>query len=88
ETLVEITKLRSIALAKRVSRVVVDERKLTLGVGTGFALDPAGIPKLQSLTRNRFRFAEGKILVDLPPAQEGPSERRWMPLLRGILEAL
>ena len=88
ETLVEITKLRAIALAKHVTRVVVDERRLTLGVGTGFALAPAGIPQLQSLTKNRFRFAEGKILVDLPPAQEGASERRWMPLLRGILEAL
>ena len=89
ERLVELTKLRAIALERRVTRVVVDERRLTLGVGTGFELDPAAIPKLQSLTKNRFRFGEGKIVVDLPavPAAEAP-ETTWMPLLRKLLEAL
>jgi transcription-repair coupling factor (superfamily II helicase) len=80
--LVELTKLRAIALRKHVTRVVVDERRLTLGVGSGFALDPAAIPRLQSLTKNRFRFADGRILVDLP------SGGSWMPLLRGLLEAI
>jgi transcription-repair coupling factor (superfamily II helicase) len=80
--LVELTKLRAIALRKRVTRVVVDDRRLTLGVGSGFALDPASIPKFQSLTKNRFRFAEGRILVDLPEAGA------WMPLLRRLLEAI
>jgi len=93
EHLVELTKLRTIALERRVTRVVVDERRLTLGVGPGFELDPAAIPKLQSLTRNRFRFGEGKIVVDLPappPAQrqaQGEAEG-WMPILRKLLEAL
>ncbi|MGA8840687.1 MAG: transcription-repair coupling factor, partial [Candidatus Aquilonibacter sp.] len=89
ERLVELTKLRAIALERRVTRVVVDERRLTLGVGTGFELDQAAIPKLQSLTKNRFRFGEGKIVVDLPavPAAEAP-ETTWMPLLRKLLEAL
>ena len=68
------------------TRVVVDERRLTLGVGTGFALDPAAIPKLQSLTKNRFRFAEGKIVVDLP-TQMAPAAEAWMPLLRALLES-
>ncbi len=80
--LVELTKLRAIALRKRVTRVVVDERRLTLGVGSGFALDPAAVPKLQSLTKNRFRFSDGRILVDLPGAGD------WMPLLRKLLEAI
>ena len=80
--LVEITKLRAIALRKRVTRVVVDERRLTLGVGTGFQLDPAAVPKFQALTKNRFRFAEGRILVDLPPSGA------WMPLLKKLLEAI
>jgi transcription-repair coupling factor (superfamily II helicase) len=80
--LVEITKLRAIALRKHVTRVVVDERRLTLGVGSGFELDPAAVPKLQSLTRNRFRFGDGRILVDLP------ANSAWMPLLRKLLEAL
>ena len=65
------------------TRVVVDERRLTLGVGSGFALDPAAVPKLQSLTKNRFRFTEGRILVDLPDGGGG-----WMPLLRKLLEAI
>jgi hypothetical protein len=56
---------------------------LTLGVGSGFALDPAAVPKLQSLTKNRFRFSEGRILVDLPDGGGG-----WMPLLRKLLEAI
>jgi transcription-repair coupling factor (superfamily II helicase) len=87
--LVELTKLRTIALEKHVTRVVVDEKRLTLGVGSGFQIDPAAIPKLQSLTKNRFRFTEGKILVDLPPVQKGDSaEALWMPLLRKLLEAL
>jgi transcription-repair coupling factor (superfamily II helicase) len=89
DRLVELTKLRTIALEKHVTRVVVDEKRLTLGVGSGFTIDPAAIPKLQSLTRNRFRFAEGKILVDLPPAEPGAAaEALWMPLLRKLLEAL
>jgi transcription-repair coupling factor (superfamily II helicase) len=82
KNLVELTKLRAIALRKRVTRVVVDDHRLTLGVGSGFALDPAVIPRLQSLTKNRFRFTEGRILVELPAAES------WMPLLRKLLEAL
>jgi transcription-repair coupling factor (superfamily II helicase) len=80
--LVELTRLRAVALRKHVTRVVVDERRLTLGVGSGFELDPAAVPKLQSLTKNRFRFSDGRILVDLPGSQD------WMPLLRKLLEAL
>ncbi len=80
--LVELTKLRAIALRKHVTRVVVDERRLTLGVGSGFQLDPAALPKFQSLTKNRFRFGEGRILVELPATQA------WMPLLRNLLEAI
>ncbi|MBV9332634.1 MAG: transcription-repair coupling factor [Candidatus Eremiobacteraeota bacterium] len=80
--LVELTKLRAIALQKRVTRVVVDERRLTLGVGAGFQLDAAAVPKFQSLTKNRFRFGDGRILVDLP------ASGAWMPLLRKLLEAV
>jgi transcription-repair coupling factor (superfamily II helicase) len=80
--LVELTKLRAIALRKHVTRVVVDERRLTLGVGTGFQLDPAAVPKFQTLTKNRFRFSDGRILVDLPAAGA------WMPLLRKLLDAM
>ena len=89
ERLIELTKLRTIALAKHVTRVVVDEARLTLGVGSGFGLNPAAIPTFQSLTKNRFRFAEGKILVDLPPVRDpARTESVWMPLLRGLLEAM
>jgi transcription-repair coupling factor (superfamily II helicase) len=89
ENLVEVTKLRTIALHKHVTRVVVDEKRLTLGVGSGFELQPSAIPKFQSLTKNRFRFGEGKILVDLPPlrANQRPEEI-WMPLLRSLLLAM
>ena len=83
ENLVELCELRAIALHKHVTRVVVDERRLTLGVGSGFALDPAAVPKLQSLTKNRFRFSEGRILVDLPDGGGG-----WMSLLRKLLDAI
>ncbi len=89
ENLVQLTKLRTIALHKHVTRVVVDEKRLTLGVGSGFALQPSAIPKFQSLTKNRFRFAEGKVLVDLPPLRNGQRpEELWMPLLRSLLEAM
>ena len=68
---------------------VVDEKRLTLGVGSGFSLDPTMIPKFQSLTKNRFRFGEGKIVVDLPPLAKGASpEAVWMPLLRQLLVAM
>jgi transcription-repair coupling factor (superfamily II helicase) len=87
--LVEITKLRAVALRKHVTRVIVDEKRLTLGVGSNFALAPSAIPVFQSLTRNRFRFAEGKILVDLPPIQkDSRPEDVWMPLLRRLLDAM
>jgi transcription-repair coupling factor (superfamily II helicase) len=87
--LIELTKLRTVALQKRVTRVVVDDKRLTLGVGSGFELHPSMIPKFQSLTKNRFRFAEGKILVDLPAARDRQRmEEIWMPLLRKLLEAL
>jgi transcription-repair coupling factor (superfamily II helicase) len=84
ENLVEITRLRVIALRKRVTRVVVSETRLTLGVGSGFHLDPATLPKLQSITKNKFRFAEGKILVDLP---ERPAIEQ-IATLHALLEAL
>lgn len=89
ENLVELTKLRTIALQKHVTRVVVDEKRLTLGVGSGFELAPSAIPKLQSLTKNKFRFGEGKILVDLPPLRTNQRpEEIWMPLLRNLLVAM
>ncbi|HKU66255.1 MAG TPA: transcription-repair coupling factor [Candidatus Baltobacteraceae bacterium] len=89
ENLVELTKLRTIALQKHVTRVVVDEKRLTLGVGSAFELQPSAIPKLQSLTRNKFRFGEGKILVDLPPLRTNQrAEDVWMPLLRNLLLAM
>ena len=84
EYLVEITKLRTGALAKGITRVVIDETRLTLGVGSGFVLDPASLPKLQSLTHNRFRFGDGKITVDL----QSPSSEASMPLVRALLDAL
>ena len=89
ENLVELTKLRAIALHKHVTRVVVDEKRLTLGVGSGFALAPGAIARFQALTKNRFRFGEGKVVVDLPPPRGGtPTEEIWMPLLRELLEAI
>ncbi|HEY1428675.1 MAG TPA: transcription-repair coupling factor [Candidatus Tumulicola sp.] len=87
--LVELTKLRAVALAKHVTRVVIDEERLTLGVGSGFHLAPEAISKFQSLTKNRFRIGEGKITVDLPSG--GGTKRAdgaWMPLLRSLLEAM
>jgi transcription-repair coupling factor (superfamily II helicase) len=87
--LVELTKLRAVALAKHVTRVVIDDERLTLGVGSGFNLAPEAISKFQSLTKNRFRIGEGKITVDLPSS--GGSKRAdgaWMPLLRSLLEAM
>lgn len=89
ERLIELTKLRTIALTKHVTRVVVDDTRLTLGVGSGFDLDPAAIPTFQALTKNRFRFAEGRILVDLPTLRDqARAENVWMPLLRSLLEAM
>jgi transcription-repair coupling factor (superfamily II helicase) len=85
ENLIEVTKLRTIALEKGVTRVVIDESRLTLGVGSGFAIAPTAIPKLQSLTKNRFRFTDGRILVDLPK-QMAPAQS--LPLLRALLAAL
>ncbi len=84
ENLVAISKLRALALRKAISRVVVDDTRLVLGVGEGFVLDPASLPKLQSLSRNRFRFGDGRIVVDLP--QQTPD--RSLGLLRALLEAL
>jgi transcription-repair coupling factor (superfamily II helicase) len=84
ENLIEVTKLRTTALRKGITRVVVDETRLLLGVGTGFVLDPASLPKLQSLTKNRFRFGDGKILVDL--TKQAPAD--GLPLLRDLLAAL
>jgi transcription-repair coupling factor (superfamily II helicase) len=84
DALVEITRLRVLALKVGVTRVVINEQRLTLGVGTGFALDPAAIPRLQSLTKNKFRFGEGKITIDLPAR----SAADQLPMLHALLEAL
>jgi len=89
ENLVELTKLRAIALQKHVTRVIVDEKRLTLGVGSGFALAPSAIARFSQLTGNRYRFGDGKVLVDLPALRGGASpEAIWMPLLRALLEAI
>jgi len=82
--LVEVTKLRTKALEKGVTRVIIDATKLTLGVGSGFEFAPTTLPRLQSLTKNRFRFGDGKITIDLPDRK--PVEH--LPLLRALLEAL
>jgi transcription-repair coupling factor (superfamily II helicase) len=82
--LVEITKLRTMALEKHVTRVIIDNTRLTLGVGSGYELAPSAIPRLQSLTKNKFRFGDGRITIDLPPAK--PAEH--LPLLRSLLQAL
>ena len=84
DALVEITRLRVMAIAVGVTRVVINEQRLTLGVGTGFQLDPGSIPKLQSLTKNRFRFGEGKITIDLPA--RSPADQ--LPTLHALLAAL
>jgi len=84
DALVEITRLRVMALAVGVTRVVINERRLTLGVGSGFRLDPGTIPKLQSISKNKFRFGEGKITIDLPAR----SAAEQLPTLHALLEAL
>jgi transcription-repair coupling factor (superfamily II helicase) len=84
DALVEISRLRVMALQVGVTRVVINEHRLTLGVGSGFELDPASIPKLQSITKNRFRFGEGKITIDLPAR----SAADQLPTLHALLEAL
>jgi transcription-repair coupling factor (superfamily II helicase) len=84
ENLVEITRLRTMALQVGVTRVVINEQRLTLGVGTAFRLDPASIPKLQSITKNKFRFGEGKITIDLPAR----TAAEQLPTLRALLESL
>jgi transcription-repair coupling factor (superfamily II helicase) len=84
DNLIAISKLRTLALRKAVTRVVIDETRLLLGVGSGFVLDPASLPKLQSLSKNRFRFGDGRIMVDLPKQSAVQS----LPLLRALLEAL
>jgi transcription-repair coupling factor (superfamily II helicase) len=82
--LVAVTKLRTKALEKNVTRVVIDNSRLTLGVGSAFAIAPTAIAKLQSLTKNKFRFGDGRITIDLPARK--PSEH--LPLLGALLEAL
>ena len=84
EALVEITRLRVLALKVGVTRVVINEQRLTLGVGSGFSLDPESIPRLQSITKNKFRFGEGKITIDLPAR----SAAEQLPTLHALLEAL
>jgi transcription-repair coupling factor (superfamily II helicase) len=84
DALVEITRLRVLALRVGVTRVVINEQRLTLGVGTGFRLDPESIPKLQSISKNKFRFGEGKITIDLPAR----SAADQLPTLHALLEAL
>ncbi|MDP9105203.1 MAG: transcription-repair coupling factor, partial [Candidatus Eremiobacteraeota bacterium] len=84
EALVEITRLRVLALEVGVTRVVINEQRLTLGVGSGFSLDPESIPRLQSITKNKFRFGEGRITIDLPAR----SAAEQLPTLHALLEAL
>ena len=84
QNLVDVTKLRTKALEKNVTRVVIDTTRLTLGVGSAFNIAPTAVPKLQSLTKNKFRFGDGRITIDLPDRK--PVEH--LPLLRALLEAL
>jgi transcription-repair coupling factor (superfamily II helicase) len=84
DNLVEITRLRVMALRVGVTRVVINEQRLTLGVGSAFRLDPASIPKLQSISKNKFRFGEGKITIDLPAR----TAAEQLPTLRALLESL
>ena len=82
--LVEITKLRTLALRKRVTRLVVDDHRLILSVGSGFELAPEAIPALGRLSGGRFRFGEQRLTVELPDG----SPATWLPLLGSLLQAL
>ena len=87
DNLVELTKLRAIALHKRVTRVVVDENRLTLGVGSPASRSTRPrVPKFQSLTKNRFRFAEGQDSGG--PALAATAAEPRDALLRDLLEAM
>ena len=71
ENLIDLTKLRAVALQKNVTRVVVDDERLTLGVGPGVPLGPGGDSEVSITDQKPLPLcARAKFSVDLPPERD------------------
>ncbi|MGH7249264.1 MAG: TRCF domain-containing protein, partial [Pseudomonadota bacterium] len=67
--LLDLAKLRILAIAKGVQKVALEARRLTLEVGPKFSLSDAALPELATITGGNFRFAKDAIVVGLPDTE-------------------
>lgn len=82
--LLDLAKLRILAIAKGVQKVALEQRRLTLEVGPKFSLSEEALPKLATITGGNFRFAKDAIVVGLP----GTEPRGRLASVRDIVSVL
>jgi len=86
EALLELSRVRVLAAGKGVTKLALEQRRLTLDVGRRFSLSENALDALTSLTRGNFRFTQGAIVAHLPTRGDGGDGR--LETVRAIVAAL
>jgi len=86
-TLLDLARLRVVAIAKGVEKLALEGRRLTLEVGRRFSLSEQAIAALTAITRGNFRFTHRAIIAQLP-ADENRSGGDGLAAVREIVGAL
>ncbi|MFI5389278.1 MAG: transcription-repair coupling factor, partial [Candidatus Eremiobacterales bacterium] len=86
DSLLELSRVRVLAAGKGVTKLALEQRRLTLDVGRRFSLSENALDALTSLTRGNFRFTQGAIVAHLPMRGDGGDGR--LTTVRAIVAAL
>ncbi|HET9342465.1 MAG TPA: transcription-repair coupling factor [Candidatus Eremiobacteraceae bacterium] len=86
DALLELSRVRVLAAGKGVTKLALEQRRLTLDVGRRFSLSENALDALTSLTRGNFRFTQGAIVAHLPTRGDGGDGR--LTTVRAIVAAL
>jgi transcription-repair coupling factor (superfamily II helicase) len=66
QSLLDLARLRVLAIAKGVQKVALEARRLTLEMGPRFSLSEQALSALTSLTGGNFRFTQSAVVASLP----------------------
>jgi transcription-repair coupling factor (superfamily II helicase) len=67
--LLDLARVRVVAIAKGVQKVALEQRRLTLEMGPAFSLSETALPALAAITGGNFRFTKDAIVVGLADAK-------------------
>jgi transcription-repair coupling factor (superfamily II helicase) len=86
DALLDLSRVRVLAMAKGVEKLSLEQRRLTLEIGRRFSLSEQALPALTALTRGNFRFTQSAIVIHLPPSTQ--ARDGMLAAVREVLTAL